>query len=52
MRRGRYELVLFDADDTLFNFGSCEAAALREALGDAGIPWNALALEEYAIANR
>jgi 2-haloacid dehalogenase len=48
----RYELVLLDADDTLFDFGACEAAALREALLGAGIPWNDTALREYAGANR
>jgi 2-haloacid dehalogenase len=48
----RYELVLLDADDTLFDFGACEAAALWAALGDAGIPWSDRAPEEYARANR
>jgi 2-haloacid dehalogenase len=52
MRAGRYELVLLDADDTLFDFGACEAAALREALVGAGIPWNGSAQREYAGANR
>jgi len=48
----RYDLVLFDADDTLFDFGACEAAALKAALEDARIPWSDRALEEYAGANR
>ncbi len=48
---GRYRLVLLDADDTLFDFKACERAALREALGEFGIPWGDSAFEEYARAN-
>jgi len=47
-----YDLVLFDADDTLFDFGACEAAALRGAIGEAGIPWSERVLEAYSRANR
>jgi 2-haloacid dehalogenase len=51
-RGKRYELVLLDADDTLFDFGACEAAALFAALGEAGISWSGRAPAEYELANR
>lgn len=34
---GRYDLVLIDADDTLFDFQRCEEEALRKTLAEAGI---------------
>jgi 2-haloacid dehalogenase len=51
-RLPRYELLLIDADDTLFDFRACEEAALRAALGESGIAWSERALREYALANR
>jgi 2-haloacid dehalogenase len=50
--RGKYDLVLIDADDTLFDFGACEGAALRAALGEAGLTWSEGAFAAYVQANR
>ena len=34
----RYEVVLFDADHTLFDFDRAEREALRQTLEEAGLP--------------
>ena len=34
----RYDVILFDADDTLLDFGKCEDAALRQVFDMFGIP--------------
>ncbi|BCG57566.1 YjjG family noncanonical pyrimidine nucleotidase [Paenibacillus sp. URB8-2] len=34
----KYEVILFDADDTLFDYGQAESYALREAFNQFGMP--------------
>ena len=35
-----YRFLLFDADDTLFDFGKCEANALRASMDDCGLTYS------------
>ncbi len=49
--RPRYRWLLFDADDTLFDYGAAEAAALREAFELHGIPYGAEHLARYQRIN-
>lgn len=35
-----YKIVLFDADDTLFDYSKCEASALECTCSDFGLEWN------------
>jgi 2-haloacid dehalogenase len=48
----RYQWLLFDADDTLFDYVSAEAAALRASFGDHELPYDAQALASYQRVNR
>ena len=43
----RYDIVLLDADNTLFDFNAAETAALERALKEFGWPWNAESREAY-----
>ena len=48
----RYTWVLFDADDTLFDYGKAEAAALRKTFEAAGLGFEAPYLEVYHAINQ
>jgi 2-haloacid dehalogenase len=48
----RYDLVLFDLDDTLFDFGRAEAQAMQGAFREAGLPLTARVEEAYGRINR
>ncbi|MDY0020038.1 MAG: YjjG family noncanonical pyrimidine nucleotidase [Anaerolineae bacterium] len=48
----RYTWVLFDADDTLFDYGKAEAAALRKTFEVAGLGFEAPYLEVYHTINQ
>ena len=48
----RYRWLLFDADDTLFDYVAAESAALREAFGRHGIPYDTGYLARYQRVNR
>lgn len=47
-----YELLLFDADGTLFDFDKTEEACLRQALHDHGFPYSHSIYREYRRINR
>lgn len=47
-----YDFILFDADNTLFDFDSAEHLALRKVLEDRGLPYNAEIEERYLAFNR
>lgn len=47
-----YEVALFDADGTLFDFHRAEAYALERAFRDLGIDFHAGAVEEYKNINQ
>ena len=47
----RYPWILFDADDTLFDFGRAEAQALREAFGALGEAFDEAWLPVYQRVN-
>ncbi len=49
--RPRYPWILFDADDTLFDFGWAEGEALREAFEDLGVAFDAAWLPVYQRVN-
>ena len=48
----RYRWLLFDADDTLFDYVAAEAAALRDTFHRHGIPYDAGTLAIYQRVNR
>ena len=47
----QYSILLFDADDTLFDFGQCERAALIDALADMGIDATEEMIQTYSRIN-
>jgi 2-haloacid dehalogenase len=47
----RYPWLLFDADDTLFDFRRAEVDALRDAFHDAGIPCEPAWYDAYRVVN-
>ncbi len=48
----RYDYVLFDADNTLFDFDRAEAEALRTTLAEYGLPATPETEETYLAVNR
>ena len=48
----RYEWLLFDADNTLWDFSASEARALEQTLVARDIPWSKEVLGDYRIINR
>ena len=48
----RYDYVLFDADNTLFDFDQAERRALQAALEAHGYPFNDLTEQLYLAVNR
>lgn len=48
----RYDYVLFDADNTLFDFDLAERRALQAALEAHGYPFNDLTEQLYLSVNR
>ena len=48
----RYEVVLFDADHTLFDFDRAEREALRQTLEEAGLPADGETEARYLSINR
>lgn len=48
---GRYKWLLFDADDTLFDYQSAEAGALAETFADFGYPYEAAYTTTYRRIN-
>lgn len=48
----RYDYVLFDADNTLFDFDRAEAEALRTTLAEYGLPVTPETEETYLAVNR
>ena len=48
----RYEVVLFDADHTLFDFDRAEREALRQTLEEAGLPADRETEARYLSINR
>lgn len=47
----RYDVILFDADGTLFDYDAAEATALQSALARFGIPYTAATHEAYRRIN-
>ena len=47
----RYDILLFDADNTLFDFGRCEYEAFRETARQGGFPFSDILYERYARIN-
>lgn len=47
----KYEVVLFDADGTLFDFGRAESYALELAFEDSGLTFHARYFTDYSIVN-
>ena len=47
----KYDVLLLDADDTLFDFAKCERAALQNTLLDAGLPFTQAIYEAYSTIN-
>ncbi|MCI8331293.1 MAG: noncanonical pyrimidine nucleotidase, YjjG family [Clostridiales bacterium] len=47
----KYDILLLDADDTLFDFGQCERAALQNTLCSAGLPFSQAIYEDYSAIN-
>lgn len=47
----KYEILLFDADDTLFDFGACEALAFKETMADFGVEIDGEMGRRYAAIN-
>jgi len=47
----RYDIILLDADDTLFNFAACEAFALKTVFTDYGLKWSDDHHKKYAAIN-
>jgi putative hydrolase of the HAD superfamily len=51
-RSQEYKLLLFDADDTIFDYGRAEAQALQRAFSESGLPFdNTRHLETYQRHN-
>jgi 2-haloacid dehalogenase len=50
--RPTYQWLLFDADDTLFDYVAAEAAALRATFLDHGLPYDPATLATYQRVNR
>jgi len=48
----KYDWLLFDADDTLFDFPKAEADALEWTLGQSGLPYHPEYLEKYSRFNQ
>lgn len=48
----RYDYILFDADNTLFDFDQAEEQALQHAFEDHGYPFQALTQDLYLAINR
>lgn len=46
-----YSTVLFDLDDTLFDFGAAEAVAIRQVLKNNGLPSDNKAVKTYSAIN-
>lgn len=46
-----YEYLLFDADDTLFDYNKSENEALRKTFEDAGLSYKSLYMEVYRGIN-
>lgn len=46
-----YSTVLFDLDDTLFDFGAAEASAVRQVLENNGLPSDDKAVKTYSSIN-
>ena len=47
----KYKYLLFDADNTLFDFGMAEYHAFRETCSHAGITWTEEAYRQYSAIN-
>ena len=47
----RYDIVLLDADNTLFDFNAAEVAALEATLKEFGWPWNGKSRSAYLEIN-
>ena len=47
----KYDVLLLDADDTLFDFAKCERAALQNTLRGAGLPFSQDIYETYSAIN-
>ncbi|MBP3321643.1 MAG: YjjG family noncanonical pyrimidine nucleotidase [Clostridia bacterium] len=47
----KYSILLFDADDTLFDFGACERIAFKETMADFGIFVDETMAKRYAEIN-
>ena len=47
----KYDWLLFDADNTLWDFNAAEASALERTLAATGITWNARVLADYRTIN-
>lgn len=47
----KYQYLLFDADNTLFDFGMAEFHAFRETCAHAGITWSEEAYQAYSEIN-
>lgn len=47
----KYKYLLFDADNTLFDFGMAEYHAFRETCSHAGIIWSEEAYRQYSAIN-
>ena len=48
---GRYRILLFDADNTLFDFSRCEEEAFRETARAGGFPCTESLYERYSAIN-
>ncbi len=48
---GKYKYVLFDADNTIFDFDMCERTAFRLALEEAGITYSDFLYDTYHVTN-
>ena len=47
----QYDWLLFDLDNTLLDFNRCEKEALKNALSDIGIPFEASIHDQYSEIN-
>ncbi|MBO9600649.1 MAG: noncanonical pyrimidine nucleotidase, YjjG family, partial [Cohnella sp.] len=47
-----YELILFDADDTLFDYKKSEAYALSQAFASAGVEIGKAVVDSYRVINQ
>jgi YjjG family noncanonical pyrimidine nucleotidase len=47
-----YDWLLFDADNTLWDFDAAEASALERTLVERDVPWSAEVLGTYRLINR